>query len=441
MKVELRGAGREMFSYKGFESMLAGPAQTGKTYALCLLLHTVASNVHGSQIAMVRKTFASLSGSVVKTFQRIIKGSTVKSYGGETPSIFIYEKEGSKIYLGGMDNPDRVLSSERDLIYVNQAEELTEQDWEILATRCTGRGSVIEYPRLVGDCNPAGSMHWIRKRAAKGTLKLFNSVHKDNPELYDSQGKILPEGKKQLGNLANSLSGVRYKRLMLGQWATAEGAVYDNFDVNVHVCKRDMAEFVTFYLCQDDGYVNPAAILLVGEDSDKRWHCCKEFYQSGVSRESIVRTAQQWFKEYHCTIDIVDSAVPELIASLVAVGVNALAVKKPMGQIGDSCLNFRDRFELVKGDTSEQWPNGRPRYTVDPSCVNHINELESYEWEPDKPKDTPKKENDHTCDAIRYLHIHFMEPSGAFKSSEQFIPPTPGFERLEVDTERVTFDD
>ncbi len=37
---------------------------------------------------------------------------------------------------------------------------------------------------------------------------------------------------------------------------------------------------------------------------------------------------------------------------------------------------------------------------MDPSCVNTINEFESYEWKPEK--DEPKKENDHAMDAIRY---------------------------------------
>jgi phage terminase large subunit len=45
--------------------------------------------------------------------------------------------------------------------------------------------------------------------------------------------------------------------------------------------------------------------------------------------------------------------------------------------------------------------DGKPRLTVDPSCVNVINEFESYTWKPEK--DEPVKENDHAMDAVRYL--------------------------------------
>jgi phage terminase large subunit len=45
--------------------------------------------------------------------------------------------------------------------------------------------------------------------------------------------------------------------------------------------------------------------------------------------------------------------------------------------------------------------DGKPRLTVDPSCVNTINEFESYVWK--ENKDEPVKDNDHAMDALRYL--------------------------------------
>ena len=44
--------------------------------------------------------------------------------------------------------------------------------------------------------------------------------------------------------------------------------------------------------------------------------------------------------------------------------------------------------------------DGRPRLTVDPGCIDTINEFESYSWKPEK--DEPVKENDHAMDALRY---------------------------------------
>jgi len=49
--------------------------------------------------------------------------------------------------------------------------------------------------------------------------------------------------------------------------------------------------------------------------------------------------------------------------------------------------------------------------TVEPTCINTINEFESYAWKPEK--DEPVKENDHILDAIRYLINAIGVPVGA----------------------------
>ena len=69
-----------------------------------------------------------------------------------------------------------------------------------------------------------------------------------------------------------------------------------------------------------------------------------------------------------------------------------LAVIGGKGRVTDGIHSVQAALK-VQGD-------GLPRLTVDPSCVNTINEFESYEWKPEK--DEPKKENDHAMDTIRY---------------------------------------
>lgn len=449
MKANLRGGGLELVKSKEPEVILSGPAETGKTFAACIKAHLNCAHVPGVQGAIVRKTFSSLTGSVVRTFNRIVRGSPVKIFGGETPQRYIYPN-GSCIWLAGMDNPNRVLSSERDFIYVCQAEELTLDDWEILGTRATGRGAVLEHCQMFGDCNPAGSMHWIRKRAAEGKLRLINSIHKDNPALFDDEGWLTKQGKISLGKLKN-LTGVRRKRLLEGIWATAEGAVYENFDVNIHRVTRDPNEMVRFMLAMDEGFTNPQVILLVGEDGDGRWHVFRELYVTQWLQSKIVRYAKTWFDNVRtalpelrgslpvrCSICSVDNAAPGLIADLQAAGVYAKGGK---GALVDSAYNsargrvsgiykIQDRLNVQK--------DGKPRLTVDASCINMINEFESYIWKPDE--DVPLKENDHTMDAIRYLEDVEQQPTGAFESASQILVTEPAVERMEVDTTRMTFE-
>lgn len=406
---ELRGGCRELVASTAKQVVLAGVSDSGKTIAGCLKAHSLCLQYPRCQGAITRKTFSSLVGSVLQTFERIAGGSGLVSYGGEKPQWYDYPN-GSRIWIGGMDNPDKILSSERDFVYVNQCEELSQSDWETLSTRTTGRNAVVPHPQLYGDCNPGGSRHWIRESAKAGVLTLLTATHKDNPTIYNTDGSLTAGGKARLDALAR-LTGLRRKRLFEGVWATAEGAVYDNFNASIHVIRRAPSEFVRWFLAIDEGYTNPAVILIVGEDGDGRWHCAREFYQTGVLQETVVKTAGAWFKEFNCASAAVDESAAGLIADLRNVGVGAVGGK---GRVLDGIQRLQNRLE-VQGD-------GRPRLTIDPSCVNLVNEMESYVWRPEK--DVPVKENDHAVDALRYLSdallTELKNPTGAhYEGSQQ----------------------
>jgi phage terminase large subunit len=59
---------------------------------------------------------------------------------------------GSEVVLGGLDKPSKVMSTEYDGIYVQEAIELYENDWESLTTRL--RNGVVPFQQLIADTNP-----------------------------------------------------------------------------------------------------------------------------------------------------------------------------------------------------------------------------------------------------------------------------------------------
>ena len=407
-----RGGALSLIRNTSPEVILAGPSETGKTWAACYKAHYNCREWAGTQGALVRKVAASIPGTVVLTMKRIIGEFPVTYYGGiRNPERIIYPN-GSCIWIGGMDRPDKVLSGERDFFQVCQAEGLTADDWETMTTRTTGRGAVMPFTQVFGDCNPGGSRHWILERAKVGSLHLFRSVHEDNPVLYDEAGNLTAQGERTFATL-DALTGVRHKRLRLGIWATAEGAVYENFDASIHAQVRPFDEFKSWGLAIDEGYTNPAVILLIGIDSDDRWHIMREFYERGKLQSAVVHAAGE-FADYvsvsskealiasgieeeeaaeqvlRLTTVAVDAAAAGLIADLANAGLPAQAAK---GRVLDGIYAIQNRLK-VAGD-------GQPRLTVDPSCVNTINEFESYIWKPEK--DQPVKQNDHAMDALRYF--------------------------------------
>lgn len=430
----LRGANRELIGYDGHEAILSGPRDTGKTVAGCVKGHLWNMAMPGSQGAIFRKANVTLAGTVLQTWTRVIApqlaSGEVRVYGGERPERYIYQN-GSVVWCGGMDNPSKALSSERDWIFTCQTEEFTEGEWETLAGSCSGRGAVCHKPQIFGDCNPAGSKHWIRERAKRGQLKLLAAVHKDNPTLYDAAGNLTPDGERRLAVL-QAYTGVRRKRLFSGLWVTAEGAVYENFDPAVHVVYRPATQFKRFLLTLDVGFTNPWALLVVGVDGDGRWHVLREFYKTNVLPLYVTRTAKllslNWAGELptdlknvwegtgggghegatgdRCEMCCVDEARPDVVADLNDAGVYARGGK---GRVEAGIYKIMDRL-AVAGD-------GKPRLTVDPRCVETINEFESYVWKEGKSKEVPVDKDNHALDALRYLQEVEGEPTGAFSGA------------------------
>jgi len=200
------------------EVILEGPADTGKTLGLLYKLHKLALKREGAQLSILRKVRAHLYGTVLVTWKRDIlpllpEGYTLRPFGGETPLHYTYPngpdpakpyEGGSRIWLGGLDNPGQTLSGERDIIYVVQAEEITVSDWEYLIRMTSGRGAQLKRTQTIGCCNPASQTHWIMQRWNKGNgpLKLFKTTHKDNPSIFDPEtGQLTESGQRRLAAL------------------------------------------------------------------------------------------------------------------------------------------------------------------------------------------------------------------------------------------------
>ena len=129
-------------------------AVTHNTFAALWFVDCFARLFPGAQITICRKLRSTMDGTVLNTWRRVIaiRGG-VEVYGGEKPAWYDYYN-GSRGLDRRARHPGKALSSERDLVYVNQAEDLELDDWQTLTTRTTGRGGVAPWSMLLGDCNP-----------------------------------------------------------------------------------------------------------------------------------------------------------------------------------------------------------------------------------------------------------------------------------------------
>src|SRR5690606_11565963 len=202
---EPRGAARELFRARENEVLLDGPAGTGKSVAALWRLHTACLKYPRIRCLIVRKTGVSLTSTTLRTFDERVAAEhlatgIVKWFGGNQrePAAYRYDND-SRIVVGGMDKPDKVMSSEYDLVFADEATELTVEDWEKLGTRL--RNGRLPWQQQIAACNPGTPTHWLNQRANEGKMRRLISRHADNPRYMNADGTPTEEGRTYLARL------------------------------------------------------------------------------------------------------------------------------------------------------------------------------------------------------------------------------------------------
>jgi Phage terminase large subunit len=227
------------------ELLICGPAGTGKTYPILTLLHTLCRDNSGLRFLILRATRVSLTESVLVTFeQEILPADSCEflSEGAQRSHRHSYRyPNGSEIVIGGLDrNPTRILSTAWDIVFANEAIELTQETWETLGSRMERPGRDPRFGWLIGDTNPAHPNHWLKARCDAGSTAIWNTRHEANPVLHDGRDWTAA-GRNYLSRL-DKLTGPRRKRLRDGLWAQGDGIWFDTFDPETHV--RDTADYI-----------------------------------------------------------------------------------------------------------------------------------------------------------------------------------------------------
>jgi phage terminase large subunit len=293
------GAARAVMECRAKEVLLAGPAGTGKSRAALEKLHAMCLMNPGMRALIVRKTQRSLATSALDTWRKFVARETLAArevtwYGGSTaePPQYRFRTSGATVMVGGMDDPTKIMSTEYDLIYVQEATELTITDWESLTTRL--RNWKVSFQQLIADCNPQAETHWLKQRCNGGATVMLESRHRDNPVLYDDDGQITDLGREYMATL-DALTGVRRLRLRDGLWAAAEGLVYEGWDPAVHVVDRfePPAEWPRTWSI-DFGHTNPFVCQCWVTDPDGRLILEWEVYRTGRLVEDHVETLARW---------------------------------------------------------------------------------------------------------------------------------------------------
>ena len=388
--------------------LIEGPAGTGKSRAALEKMHAAAGKFSGMRGAILRKIRKSLTQSAMVTLEEKVMAPADDVQWRSLQQEYRYPT-GSVLVVGGLDDPQKIMSSEYDLIYVQEATESTEHDWEMLGTRL--RNGVMPYQQLLADCNPDAPSHWLNQRCNRGQTTRLLSRHEDNPSISQEYLETL-----------RALTGVRRARLYEGRWAQSEGTVHEGWDGSEHLIERfDIPEQWTRYWSVDFGFTNPFVWQAWAEDGDGRLYRYRETYSTQTLVEDHARMIRDLTANEPRPRAIVCDHDAQGRATLERhLGVSTRPAEKRIMdglQAVDARLRAagdgKPRLFLLRDSLVER--DRRLEEAKKPRCTEE--EMDSYVWREARTglKEEPLKQDDHGNDALRYMvaHLDLRERWGA----------------------------
>lgn len=279
--------------------------------------------------------------------------------------------------LNSKEEIEKVMSiTDVDLIWIEEANQITEADYEKLVSRL--RGGKGYYSQIILTFNPIGKNSWIYKRFFE---KNIGDVHKikytiaDNPWATEKEKKRLKRTKSYNKNF--------YNIYYLGDWGELEGVIY-NWDI---VPLPTDLVFDEIFYGSDFGFsIDPAVLVRIYRKSNHFW-VEEMLYETGLTNPKMGRRMLQEGYEYPDP-DYCDCAEPKSIQELIDVGINAIPCLKGADsrRAGiDFCIE--QNIHIVEGSE------------------NISKEQKSYCWKIDRDGNKtgkPIEYNDHAMSAIRY---------------------------------------
>lgn len=413
----------EKSPYKNYFGVISeGAIRSGKTsvMAMSFLLWSM-SSFNGQAFALCGKTVGSLRRNVVSELVSMLLNRNYKVVDKKAENCLVVRKgKTQNVYylFGGRDERSQDLIQGVTLagVMLDEVALMPQSFVEQAIARCSVAGRKFWF-----NCNPEGPQHWfytdfVLKAEEKKFLRLHFSLE-DNPGLNER----VKEGYR------NMFSGIFYRRFILGEWAFADGVIYDCFDENkntytnanrneilpIDVREHDPGNGEAWYAC-DYGVYNPCVFLECFKvykrgEIKPYYYVDREYYYDG-RKAMRQKTDAEYVSDLLAFIGtapnrgvIIDPSASSLI---VALNRNNIPTWKAEN---DVAAGIRLVYQLLA--------TGHIMINKD-ECPNLINELGLYIWDSKKSdggREVPVKMHDHCCDALRYFVNTTTIPMEIFK--------------------------
>ena len=376
-----------------------GAVRSGKTFCMGLSFFLWAQHdFNGRQFALCGKTVGALRRNLLTELVPCLRriGMEVRENRSANTLTVVYAGHRNQFLLFvGNDASSAALIQGSTLagLLLDETALMPRAFVEQAVARCSVRGS-----RLWFNCNPEGPEHWfykewIEKAESRGALRLHFTME-DNPGLP-------PEIRQRYERL---YTGVFYRRFVLGEWAAAQGLVYDFFDPDKDAAEVPDGPFSAWRVSVDYGTVNPLSMGLWGEKNGV-WYRVEEVYYDS-RREGRQKTDAEYAEMLEQLVAgrdiqrvIVDPSAASFIETLRRKG---WQVMKADNDVADG---IRVTADLLR----------QRRIVLCRPCRDCLREMALYCWDERSGRDAPRKEHDHAMDEMRYFAMDLAgERSGGF---------------------------
>lgn len=281
--------------------------------------------------------------------------------------------------------------------YVDEATLMPEGTFVQLLGRLS-----VEDARLFFTTNPDSRSHWLRKKyldrlTALPDWRIFKFTMHDNPGLSPAY----------IESKAREFTGLWYRRFILGEWVSAEGAIYDAWDPDRHVIPWAETPPLRRLLGVglDYGTTNASSAVLLGLAEDgtlvlvDEWRHDPATAGRRLTDGQVSRELRAWLEQEHVP------GQPELKPEWIFVDPAAASLKVQLQQDGEQRVTDADN-SVGYGIRTTASLLSMGALTVTDRCTGVIDEAPSYSWDPkatEKGEDKPLKVADHSLDAARYV--------------------------------------
>lgn len=342
-----------------------GGSGSSKTISIIQCLIIWALSNPNKEISVVRTTFPTIRGTTMKDFFNILRGMGLYSEKNHNKSEHVYKFDnGSIVEFFSTDSEQKLRGRKRDLLYCNEANDLSSDEFLQLKIRTR--------EKIIMDWNPSDDDHFLYDVCKEEDAVLIKSTYKDNPFLAEA-------AIKDLERLINTDENY-YKIYVLGERPTKTTKIYTHFKFTKDDSLFDSWDDISYGL--DLGYNDPCVLTEIKYKGDKIY--VKELlYESKLTTGDLISKMELLLKDK--AKPIYSDHRPEVIEELKRSGFNVKSAEK----------NIKGGIDYLK--TREIW--------IHTDSLNLIRESKMYSWKLRKDgtiSDEVVDYDNHGMDSIRY---------------------------------------